>query len=1140
MRSLFNAPSNPIAGKGYRGRKALAKERTTLRTNRCKVCVLLFAVPTLLAAPLNAQAPPSTGGKPDRESEKAASRVGQVVERVEPDIFYTRDKNGDLVPLLDYSWEEIKRLLELKAGTPTAPRSSFRIEQLAIGADAVGDHATLSIELSIVANDSGWVRVPLRMGNLVLTDAPNFADEGEHYVDFDIDGRERVAWIRGKADQSHVLSLRGLVRLENDGTQTRLRLNAPRAVFSEMQLTVPHAAAVGQMNSGGILVETSHDAGRTQFRARGLGTDFAIAWRNADVRPVESPTVFSAEGQIVSHVDGQGVDTTATLRVTAFGHEFTGFQVRLPPGATLVSSDQSDYSLSQISPSENSSEIERQRPIVDVKLKTKTASAVAVKIQTQQGHEMTRAGAFELGGFDVIGAVRQSGVLAVHASDDWQVAFAAPQGVMQTDELPSDMRVDGVVAGFIYYGQYSLSAHVSRRQSRTSVDPSYVVEVGPHHLQLDGTLKYHIAGAKVFSFSMELGDWQLDSGGLGPAALVNSAALVFGPGSPVLIPLKQATTGDIELKIRARRPLPPGIETISFALPRLAADTVGSTELVVVPDDNVVLTPRSDELLGLTSAPPSRTIRLGSYHQSPWFYRSDMPDLRFVAAFHVASQRLTSRTDSKVTLSREEINVAQTISCTVEHEAAESLLLFVPQALAKEGPLTVDWQGKRLSLDPVASDDAPSGDQVAVRVHFPEPQLGEVELGLTYVWRDEALGELASHAATVRTEIPLVMPGEGDFDEARLTLSAEPDIHIEPVDKSWIPRGAASPDSARQNLFFISAQPRTSLTLGISPKESTTTESAVVDRIWIQTWLTEQHRFDRAVFRLHSRANKLRLKLPPSQTAESFRLDGEEIVAAQGESSDERVFVLPASGSIDVAYVLELTCELEDHSRGHGQCTVALPQLVGVATARHFYWQVVLPRGEYLLTGPPGLANCFAWVWTGLGWSRQPLLSSSELEVWSGAQGHEQPLPASINSYLFSGPAPQESIQITTVSRPVLVFLASGLSLAVGLLWIYFPSVRRPALIFIAGVALLSSAAVWPDLSLLATQAAVIGAALVVLAIVLERRLGRRPSQVASRRSSSSIVSRHSTHSHPRVVVPTGASTQTAALAVELGADAES
>ncbi|HEV3021542.1 MAG TPA: hypothetical protein VGX76_03720, partial [Pirellulales bacterium] len=115
----------------------------------------------------------------------------------------------------------------------------------------------------------------------------------------------------------------------------------------------------------------------------------------------------------------------------------------------------------------------------------------------------------------------------------------------------------------------------------------------------------------------------------------------------------------------------------------------------------------------------------------------------------------------------------------------------------------------------------------------------------------------------------------------------------------------------------------------------------------------------------------------------------------------------------------------------------------------------------------------------------------------------------------------------------------SGLLLAAGLLSIYFPAIRRPAPVFVAGVAVLTLAALWPDVSLLATQAAAWGGILVGLAAALEHRWRRHSAPIPVRNSPSSIVSRSSTHSYPRVGGPAGLSTQTAQLAIDLGTEAK-
>jgi hypothetical protein len=140
---------------------------------------------------------------------------------------------------------------------------------------------------------------------------------------------------------------------------------------------------------------------------------------------------------------------------------------------------------------------------------------------------------------------------------------------------------------------------------------------------------------------------------------------------------------------------------------------------------------------------------------------------------------------------------------------------------------------------------------------------------------------------------------------------------------------------------------------------------------------------------------------------------------------------------------------------------------------------------------------------------------------------------------LFSGMTLPESMEMVTISRTELTLFSSGIVLAVGLLWIYVAALRRSAWLFALFVFVLAASAAWPDLAMLFVQAGVLGGLLVLLAAGLERRLGRPQRQGVFRSAPSSIVGRNSTHPSARAVGAAPASTRTAAIALELQAEAK-
>lgn len=1102
--------------------------------NRFAACFLAAGLLSLCGLPLRAQMPAAAKGEKDME--KPVTRGQAAVERAEPDIYWVRDENGKLVPaLFNITLDDINRMMALREGA-AAPRGAFRLERFVAKSEVVGDYATVAIEMVIAVTDDGWVRVPLRMGGLVLTDLPKWSGNGERLVDFDADGREYVAWFRGKAEEPHQLSLRGLVNLESDASQRRLKLNVPRAVFSELELVVHETSAIGQV-SGGVLADTDHAPQRTRFRASGLSSDFALTWHAADAERARPPTALSVKGQITSTVDAGGIDSTANLTVSAFGREFNSFQVRLPPGATLLPVDAPDYSVSELPAKEG------ERKLVEVRLKAKTALPTTVKLLTKQGHDVTREGTFDLGGFDCVGAVGQSGHLAVKVEDDWQVTFVRPQGVLQSDNLPPEMDSDAVVAGFLYFGQpFSLAVHVAPRQTRMSVEPSYVVRVSPHHLSLDATFKYHINGAKIFTLSLNLNGWQLDV--LEPAALINSSALVSGAGDAVLIPLKQPVTGELELKVRAIRPLAADATAFEFALPQPSADVVATKRLVVLADDNVILSPRLTEASGFSVSTAPSDLPLPAHRQTPWTYQSDLPDPRFTADFRVAARRLTTRVHAQVDLAAAS-KIKETLFANVSHEAIESLRLLVPPALAGGEDLHIRYQGAKLSLDPASSERDADDQLTSVLVHLPQPVLGPFELTISYALPDADLSARLSRSTTAKLDLPLVMPGEGEFTQAEVTIAAEPPVDIKLVDSSWVAEpGGKSPAGT---LTARSSERPTTIALGVSPLESAANDSLAVDRAWVQTWLTHDRRLERAVFRFQCHGDRLKLRVPPGVGSERFRIDGEVIAAEPtGASANERVLALPSSASADEAHVLEITYETPRRSGEWGQLRLPMPGLLNCDGMHPVFWQVLLPRDEFLFTGPSELSGEFSWVWRTIAWVRQAPRETADLEFWSGSREREEPLPQSLNGYLFSGRSLPEVLDVATISRVELLLLGSGVVLALGLMWIYVPALRRAGWLFVVFIATLAASATWPDLALLFVQAGVLGVLLVLLAAVLERRMGRPQRQAVFRASPSSIVGRSSTRSlaRPQPAVQAApampASTRTAAIAMELEAEAKS
>lgn len=1144
-------------------------ERVALRVGSHALALLTAAFLFGWGAEARAQpAPAASAAKPAKEKEAEKPAARQAVERAEPDILYVLDGNGkEYVPLINRSLEEISRALLALDGGPTAiSRPRYRLKNLNAKGTVERDHAVLRIELEIDASDENWVRVPLRLGGIVLDQPPEIEGEGQHLLDYESASHEYVAWFRGTTQKPRRVVLHALTPLERQAGRATLRLNSPRAVTSKLTLTVPLADATGEVSKDSVLAETRQVDGATEFHITGLSGDFSIAWQKTDPAHNDSPAILSVDGQVVAQIDGRGIRTSAALRVNAFGREFSNFTVRLPRGATLLPDNQAEYSIVPVEAA--AGEAAAQEPqVVEVRLKNKTSGPSLVKLVTDQGHDVTRGGSFELGGFEVLGAVRQYGYLAVQVKDDWQVTFGARQGVQQSEDLPAEMPREDVVAGFVYYGQpYSLPARITPLQTRTSADSTFRVAVGPRQLTLDATFKYHVAGAKVFWIEFDLADWTLDDTTLGPPGLVKTAGLVVGQGSQVLVPLQQAAAGELELTFKARRLIAADARSIDVRFPRAVADSFGGADLSIVPDENVVLAPRAAESTGLVVRPPSALDAIsipddkdGPLPRRPaWSYRADTLDARFVADFQLATRTIAARVMSRVKLSGSAAKVDQTLSYTIANEAAEVLVLEAPAELVQAEPIVVKLAGQPLKVERIDEDPSDSGMGVRLRVRLPEPRLGECELTTSYEWPGDGSGEVPP-LATARVEIPLVMPGERECSSNEALVTIPAGLHAEPLGKLWTPADDSRDDETI--VAFRSAKERSlaerevtikrsrterettmrltaagacpQLTIAVRLDEEPSTGAFVVERALVTSRFSAHARQDRGVYRFSTGARRIALRLPEGATGARYWLKTDagsrrEITREVTDRNGERIINLaPASW-----YVLDLTYDVPRRSLHSGRQAIELPRLVGQVSMRRGYWQATLPPDEFLLAGPVDWTPEFVWQRRFLAWFRRPLVESLDLNRWVGAPGDDVTALSAGHRYLFSTIEPRVAFDVWTMRRSLLVLTASGVVLALGLVWLYWPAARRPVWLFAAGVATLLVAGLWPDAALVWLQAAVLGGLLAMTAVALERATARpRRPAAPYRGASSSIIRPASTHTQPRApAVAAPVSTETAVV----------
>lgn len=1047
-------------------------------------------------------AAPSNGGSAASAASPADGKSAAVTE--ETPLYYVRDQSGRLVPLLGFKYEEILQFIQEKKTGGEAQPSRYTLQQLICTGQAQQGKAQFEATYTIRLEAEQSDEIPLLRHGAVLLEPARHEGGGQCELRFDAKNESYTVRLRGAAQSDHKVILKFLAPVRNVEGESRIEFELSAAAASQLSLQVPEANIELSNRVGATEADVKSVEGGTQIEMWGLGGRLTIGWKTRDPRLTRSAPTLEATGQILARIDSHSVQFDATLSVRSRRTEFDRIHIRLPPGAQLVPAERADTGYTISASGEAGSQL------LEVQLPEKTVGPVQIRVQAERAYDPTQADEIlELAGFEVVEALphRQWGQIAVAVVGDWQLAWGKLNRARQIGDLPSVLQQKDVIAGFEYFGQpASLTAHIAPRKTRINVEPEYVYQVGAKEVRLEGRLRYTIRGAKAFALDFELPGWVIDE--IGPANLVDAESGLGGSGSPYSVPLIEPIAGQAELTIHAHRELAADASRVELTLPVPQCDVLGPATVVILPADNVRLRPRDEAITGLQRQSAAPNLPLPAMQQRGLFYRGERAGAKFIADIEQLPQAVGVTVDSHIDLHRDEVLVEQTLNFRVDFESASSFQLDVPRSLLEDPKATFVVDGKFQTV----REPADAGDSASVRVDLPlgSSRIGNVEVGIRFRLPQAPL----SPGTSAPLGVPLVMPIGAALGGNQLRVTAETGVQWDVNDPAWsVPSGA--PLEPGNNLL-VTDQPVSLLLMAIT-LDRRGPRTTVVERAWLQTWLSHNVRQDRAVYRFRSTEDQLQISLPMgTQTSKvEAKLDGQSLSTPTQGALNIKLPSRPAGGE----HVLELRYQLES-AGSSGSVELNLPAIEGSVWLQRMYLQLVVPPDWHLVSAPSQLMPEFSWDRSGLGWERHEAWDQVELENWSGAVS-EEALPQETNRYLFSATGDLNHVSIWLAPRWQIVLVASLVVLAAGLVVLYLPAVRQPGVILAAAVVLLAVGVWQPDATLLLAQAGLLGVILAAAAAILKRLVMRRHWRgMVIRSAGSSISERDSTRRRTRVVEP--------------------
>ena len=979
----------------------------------------------------------------------------------------------------------------LKSGADAAapldrPPAAPVVESVAVVGEVRDELATLEVGLVVHAEGSGPQWVPIRLDGVSPSSvvgrgqdrAVRAAKEGGWSVEVEGAGR-------------HELQVKFVVPTRPTAEGGRLELAIPEAPSTRVDIAVATPIEGAQAGLDSLVVEPP--TGDRPSRFRGLLAPrrrLELTWRSKGAADSSQAPALLVQGTLAADVDRGSFRVASTWRVSSERGLARSLVLRLDPADEIVGLE---LDLVPVVPSTRRegpfSELtiplrEPLRPTKPRRLDLVTRRALAAAPPLSTAYR----------GVEFVGAIAQSGVLAIAKSEDLWVGGTAGRGIRQVDpreNLPPTLaaRPSTALAYRFVEQPFDLALRVDPTTPIVRVEPRSTVVVGDEIARIDVCLDYQVTQGRVFEVGVEL-PAGLALTGVGPEATVaGSTVRVDGAGRRLVVQLtpRARDEGNFRLRLSGRQPVAEG-PTAAVGLPR--AEGIGGSDglLSVLTRRGVAIelgeglvAARFATAAGVVPADWPTEVASASTPQALWLRLEGSPDAlpirrtaRPAAIWHQSTVAAT--------LGNGRAEVRQETTLRVTEGTIAELEVTVPAAAS----------GRWEALGPGIAAVLPVADLPGVasrhRLRLARPISGTTTLRFRV---DLPLPEPAPGVESVEMLVPLIGLAEGASGPASATIQADPRLGVEAVaSPGWVAVPAAAAEAAVAFRSTGREEPQT-LPVRVSRPEVVRLPTTILSHLDLRTDLgVGGDARVRAALRVAGPIGSIAVDLPAGAEWVGVSVDG----AAVGQTlisttSPGRRIVLPKrDGREDREVVVDYRLPA-----GAGAARWEPPTVIDgiVMEAR---WEVRVPWSQVVVGIPGGWEDGNEWYWDKYMWKRRPLAGRV------GDRGAD-------HGYAFVRPGGAAALRPLLFSKAGLVGVCSGSVLAIGLPLVLWRWRGRGLVVAALGALGATLAAFEPGALVAIAQASALGLVLIGLAAgslrLVERR---RPRAVPAARPAFEVV----------------------------------
>ncbi len=1084
--------------------------------------------------------------------EKPWLTANQAERPTAPDVYLLPDEFGKLRKVLGFQYEDFLKAWNREKDSAVAAPPRYVVDAIEVTGTAEATHARLRVVFELTIQTDAWVELPLQLPNFIVQKLKiDDQLEGECLV-FDKKQHGHVVWLSGKKGKKRKLVLEGLAKLKISTGGDGIELYLPRATRSQFLLQVPGSLSRFETSPELNLATTVQPDGTLELRLLGQANPLRLQWVSQEKTESNPSAVVEVIGRTTVRVDRRRAYYDATLKINSFGSPLDQIRVRLPQGAKWNAGQSvGDYEIREIEIREtDTQQAVRQGPtqkgktqqgqILEIIPSRPQSKPWKIRLEAEQPL-LAASGTAEsvVGGFEVLGAFRQSGTLTLEIDDQLQAYFDTFGDVDQVSLKESNAKPTGrsALARFAYARfPWRLALFTSPRQRRISVRPSYELTLNAEEAQLQAEYKYLLTGAQIFSLHIDMNGWTLTDDPLESGGSVDRNRIVETREGHLVLPLVDPNVHEVRLQLTLRKNTELGDNT--FLLPEPLGAFVVDGQLLVDSAEALRVTPKLDEMTGISvvslSGPLSekstanenqKNASVGnpiekSNDQVPQIeMHTFLPRPKFVAHVALQARQVTAQSLVHVEIDQQRTLVRQQLLYQAKYRPVSQLALRVPEPLWANDSLRVTLEGQELLVglgtslrqeplvdghdglldtDPPVDIDLPESapPRRQLIISLPRPMQNEIPLEITY----ELPATDLKGKTPVPVELPLMIPTDPFEGHEAAIFTAPPilaTVNLLPATGGWEQTNDDNSLDEEPSLKLRTEDNRSFLTFQVEFDTVDKLQLATLERAWLQSWMTHTQRQERAVFRFRTPHPTVFVQLPTDleDAAVEVLLDGKPW-EHEFLIENRLALELPAEGqsrshALARSHALELRYQRPSSLPSWGTLRSNLPRLECHKASAPIYWQLVMPRGWQVATSPKQLIADYWLGWKNYRWGRQPTLSQTDLERFTGATSTVVPTPMSAE-YLFRAFEVPVEIQVVVI-RQAWVFLAGTLvAFGLGMLWLYTSLARNGIFWLCLTLILFAGIFSYPEITLLAIQTLLTGGLLTLVTFVLRHIFAER------------------------------------------------